>query len=81
MRIQEVQTAIQRAEQLIHDRMVLQSQLEIRLAHARRLLVAAAQHHAQGQHEAAVAKARIAVRSLREPGPAIGGAKEVEEGQ
>jgi hypothetical protein len=79
MRIQEVQTASERGERLLQDRKVSQGQLETRLAHARRLLEATAQHHAEGQHDAAIAKAMIALRTLQEPKRALENAKKVQE--
>jgi hypothetical protein len=44
-------------------------------------LEAAGRHHAEGQHDAAVAKAMIALMSLQAPKPALEDAKEVQEAQ
>lgn len=78
-RMQQVQAAIDRGEQLLQDRNVSRGGLETRLAHARRLLEAAGRHHAEGQHDAAVAKAMIALMSLQAPKPALEDPKKVQE--
>jgi len=79
VRIQEVQTAIDRGERLLQDRKASRGGLETRLAHAHRLLEATIRHHAEGQHDAAVAKAVIALTTPQEPKPALENAKKVQE--